>query len=105
MDQFFTPSEQESPFLLYTILGISLPAKSDADPQPDFNPSPNPNPLPRWKDITQDEIKKAYRKSAVRCHPDKHVGKDEQEREGWVREFQRVGFAFAVLGGEARRAR
>jgi len=78
--QFFTPAESETPDILYTAL--SIPSTS-----------------------TGDEIKRAYRNAALRLHPDKHASKSEAERERLSREFQKVGFAYAVLGDQGKRKR
>ncbi|KAL2176156.1 uncharacterized protein P884DRAFT_261126 [Thermothelomyces heterothallicus CBS 202.75] len=49
-----------------------------------------------------DEIKSAYRKRALRTHPDKAPeGKKEEAKE----KFQQVAFAYAVLSDPARRKR
>ena len=88
MDQFFTDQEQDaSPYLLYTALGIPITDKADREK------------------VTQEDVRRAYRKAAVRCHPDKHSDKTEREKQKWVDEFQKVGFAYAVLSDEKRRAR
>jgi DnaJ family protein C protein 9 len=55
-------------------------------------------------DASADDIKKAYRRSALRFHPDKHATADESDRESALRKFQQVGFAYGVLGDEKRRA-
>ncbi|ORY35822.1 hypothetical protein BCR39DRAFT_512410 [Naematelia encephala] len=78
--QFFSPELASSPDILYETLGVT----SSASPE---------------------EIKKAYRKQALRCHPDKHASKTETEKEEMGKEFVRVGFAFAVLGDPGRRKR
>lgn len=52
-----------------------------------------------------DDIKRAYRRQALKYHPDKHASKGEAEREKLGREFQKVGFAYAVLSDEGRRKR
>lgn len=52
-----------------------------------------------------DDIKRAYRRQALKYHPDKHASKGEAEREKFGREFQKVGFAYAVLSDEVRRKR
>ena len=78
--QFFTAEESESPDILYTALELSA------------NCSP-------------DDVKRAYRKAALRFHPDKHASKNEDERERLSKEFQKVGFAYAVLGDGGKRKR
>lgn len=77
---FFTSEEAEAPDLLYTVLRVEQTASSE-------------------------EISKAYRKMALRCHPDKHAGKSEAEKQEATTQFQRIGFAFAVLSDEKRRKR
>ncbi|KAH0548321.1 hypothetical protein GP486_007989 [Trichoglossum hirsutum] len=54
------------------------------------------------KNATADEIKSAYRKQALRNHPDKVSAKD---KEGAHESFQRIAFAYAILSDERRRRR
>jgi DnaJ family protein C protein 9 len=75
---FFTEKEAETPDFLYIVLGV----KSSS---------------------TAGELRTAYRKAALRCHPDKHAGKAEAELTRMSAEFQRIGFAWAVLSDEGRR--
>lgn len=77
---FFSASELKDVDILYTTLQVSREAKPE-------------------------EIRKAYRKGALRCHPDKHSHKTEAEREVAAAEFQKIGFAWAVLSDEQRRKR
>ncbi|CAK7226075.1 hypothetical protein SBRCBS47491_006105 [Sporothrix bragantina] len=51
---------------------------------------------------TADQVKSAYRKAALRCHPDK-VAPDQRETAHV--QFQEVAFAYAVLSDPARRKR
>lgn len=77
---FYTAKESEDPEILYKTLSCSSTA-------------------------TNDELKKAYRKAALRYHPDKHSGKSSGEKEELGKEFQRVGFAWAVLSDDGKRKR
>ncbi|KAF2400865.1 DnaJ-domain-containing protein [Trichodelitschia bisporula] len=54
------------------------------------------------KDATEDQIKTAYRKAALRNHPDKVP---ESEKEAAHTAFQEIAFAYAVLSDSRRRAR
>jgi curved DNA-binding protein CbpA len=48
---------------------------------------------------TEDEIKRAYRKAAMRCHPDRNVGHEEAARV----QFQEIKEAYAILSDPAQR--
>jgi molecular chaperone DnaJ len=50
------------------------------------------------KDASQDEVKKAYRKLAVKFHPDKNVGDPEAEKK-----FKEISEAYDVLSDENKR--
>ncbi len=54
------------------------------------------------KEATQDQIKSAYRKAALKHHPDKAT--PETKDEAHVK-FQEVAFAYAILSDERRRKR
>ncbi|WVQ95144.1 hypothetical protein IAU59_002238 [Kwoniella sp. CBS 9459] len=54
---------------------------------------------------TTEEIRKAYRKLALKYHPDKHTTKSEDEKAELSKQFQRIGFAYAVLSDEAKKKR
>ncbi len=49
---------------------------------------------------SDEEIKKAYRKRAMECHPDRHGGDTEKERE-----FKQINEAYATLSDPAKRRR
>lgn len=85
--QFFNPQELENPYALYTALSLTPTSKPEAQA------------------ITPADIRTSYRRAALRYHPDKHASKDDAGRKAMERQFQRVGFAFAVLSDEARRRR
>ena len=77
ISQFFPDAEDVD---LYEVLGV----KSDSKPE---------------------EIKKAYRKLALKHHPDKHSTADESAKADASLKFQQIGFAYAVLSDEKRRGR
>ncbi|KAL5113375.1 hypothetical protein ACEQ8H_008740 [Pleosporales sp. CAS-2024a] len=53
-------------------------------------------------EASADHIKKAYRKLALRHHPDKAAPADKQDAH---RKFQEIAFAYAVLSDDCRRER
>ncbi len=55
-------------------------------------------------DATGAEIKKAYRKLALKYHPDKNVGKNEAEIIEAAENFKKVAQAYEILGDEKRKA-
>jgi DnaJ homolog subfamily C member 9 len=57
------------------------------------------------RNATLDAIKKAYRRLALVCHPDKHATGTDQAREDASTRFQQIGFAYAVLSDSKRKAR
>ncbi|KDR81597.1 hypothetical protein GALMADRAFT_135022 [Galerina marginata CBS 339.88] len=54
---------------------------------------------------TLDTIKKSYRRLALVYHPDKHATATDQAKEDASTKFQQIGFAYAVLSDEKRKAR
>ncbi|KAJ1017742.1 hypothetical protein NDA16_005061 [Ustilago loliicola] len=56
------------------------------------------------KEATQEEIKKAYKKLALKFHPDKVLSNSASAgAEDAIQQFQKIGFAYAVLSDEVRR--
>ncbi|KAJ9107162.1 hypothetical protein QFC19_002822 [Naganishia cerealis] len=93
--QFFTPSELESPYALYTALSLPTPPSSATKQEVESHVS----------SIGASDIRSAYRRAALKCHPDKHASKSEEDRKELEKQFQKVGFAFAVLSDDTRRKR
>ncbi|KAM3416301.1 hypothetical protein BST61_g7907 [Cercospora zeina] len=53
-------------------------------------------------DASADDIKKAYRRAALKCHPDKVSA---EQKDAAHQRFQEVAFAYAILSDERRRKR
>ena len=83
----------------------------DADPMNQFFPSSSDTSIILYETLkltssaSGPEIRTAYRRLALKFHPDKQSNKSEKEKEELSKEFQRVGFAYAVLSDEKRRKR
>jgi DnaJ family protein C protein 9 len=56
-------------------------------------------------DAKLDDIKKSYRRHALIYHPDKHAASTDTAKADASTKFQQIGFAYAVLSDEKRRAR
>ncbi|KAH7916071.1 hypothetical protein BJ138DRAFT_1122206 [Hygrophoropsis aurantiaca] len=52
-----------------------------------------------------EDIRKSYRKLALLCHPDKHSNSTDTQKANASIQFQKIGFAYAVLSDEKRRER
>ncbi|KAF9741412.1 hypothetical protein PMIN06_006353 [Paraphaeosphaeria minitans] len=75
----------------------------DADLEADGPPSIDPYAvLGIEKEAVADDVKKAYRKMALKHHPDKAP---ENEKEAANKAFQEIAFAYAVLSDDRRRQR
>jgi len=57
------------------------------------------------KNATVDELKKAYRKLAVKYHPDRQQGKTEQEKKEAEEKFKEAAEAYGVLSDPEKRQR
>ncbi len=57
------------------------------------------------KNATADEIKKAYRKMAIKYHPDKFAQSSEDERKAAEEKFKEAAEAYDVLSDADKRAR
>ncbi|KAI0831241.1 DnaJ domain-containing protein [Trametes gibbosa] len=79
------------------------------DPIAQFFPDPDSvdlyDVLSVKHDASADEIKKAYRRLALRFHPDKLSAASEDAKADASIKFQQVGFAYAVLLDATRRKR
>ena len=60
--------------------------------------------LPRGgESITQNEIKRAYHKCALKYHPDKHANSSKADRQHAIQKFKEVNRAFEVLRDQEKR--
>ncbi|KAG8894438.1 hypothetical protein FRB99_001265, partial [Tulasnella sp. 403] len=81
------------------------------DPATQFFPDVDPGDIDLYatlnltKTATLADIKQSYRKQALLYHPDKHVNKSAEAQAEAHTRFQQIGFAYAVLSDETRRAR
>jgi len=57
------------------------------------------------KDANEDEIKKAYRKEALKHHPDRHSEANEEEKKLEEVKFKEVGEAYSVLSDKQKKQR
>ena len=55
------------------------------------------------KNATADELRKAYKKMAVKYHPDKHASKSDDERKEAEEKFKKMAEAYDVLNDEEKR--
>lgn len=84
-----------------------LESEQDDDTQSEFLESP-PSEIDPYevlsvsKDATADQIKSAYRKAALRHHPDKASPETKDEAH---KKFQEIAFAYAILSDDKRRKR
>lgn len=57
------------------------------------------------KNVTPEELKKAYRKKAIQYHPDRQQGKSEAEKKEAEENFKEAAEAYDVLSNPEKRAR
>lgn len=50
------------------------------------------------------EIKKAYQRASLQCHPDRYPDATPEEKRAWTERFQSVADAYYILSDAARRA-
>ena len=55
------------------------------------------------KDASDSEIKKAYRRLALKYHPDRQGDKTEKERKEAEEKFKDVSFAYSILSDPEKR--
>lgn len=56
------------------------------------------------KNATPNEIKKAYRKQAIKWHPDKHSSESSEKQAEAAAKFKAIGEAYDVLSDEQKKA-
>jgi len=56
-------------------------------------------------EATEAEIKSAYKKSALKWHPDRHSSKSEEEKAEAENKFKSIGEAYEVLSNPEKKAR
>lgn len=57
------------------------------------------------QNATEPEIKKAYKKLALKYHPDRHASKTEEEKAQAEAMFKDIGEAYAILSDPQKRQR
>ena len=57
------------------------------------------------KDTDLAEIKTAYRRLALKYHPDRIQGEDEEEKAAMKSQFQEISEAYVILSDPAKRSR
>ncbi|KAK2466928.1 hypothetical protein APHAL10511_001186 [Amanita phalloides] len=57
------------------------------------------------RDASAEDIRKTYRRLALKYHPDKHGTASEDAKKDASLKFQQVGFAYAILNDEKKRKR
>ena len=57
------------------------------------------------QDASVDDVKKAYRRLALKYHPDKHASAGDDAKKDASIKFQQIGFAYSILSDEKKRKR
>jgi DnaJ family protein C protein 7 len=57
------------------------------------------------QEATDSEIKTAYRKMALKWHPDRHTDKGEEEKKQAETQFKTIGEAYEILSNAEKKAR
>lgn len=57
------------------------------------------------RSATEDEVKKAYRKLALKHHPDRHSNASEEEKAEAERKFKEIGEAYSILSDPKKKMR
>lgn len=57
------------------------------------------------RDATENEIKKSYRKSALKWHPDRHANSSEEEKTEAEKIFRDINHAYEVLSDPQKKAK
>jgi DnaJ homolog subfamily C member 7 len=57
------------------------------------------------KEATEEEIKKAYKRQALKWHPDKHSNGEEEQRLNADKMFKDIGEAYSVLSDPQKKVR
>ena len=55
--------------------------------------------------LSEDDIKKAYKKAALKWHPDKHSAGEEAQREEADKMFKDIGEAYSILSDPEKKRR
>ncbi len=57
------------------------------------------------KEANEDEIKKAYKRMALKWHPDKHSSGEEEQRINADKMFKDISEAYSILSDPQKKAR
>jgi DnaJ family protein C protein 7 len=57
------------------------------------------------QDASESEIKSAYRKAALKYHPDRHTNKSDEEKAEAEAMFKSIGEAYEILSNPEKKAR